>query len=242
MSLHNRYCALGIQNEGQSNNEQGPGDPNHSIPSLLWETVAAEKDVTADSLLWGTKASVSHPDFSLQKFTAYQQIAITMPLRGCWAYWTLQITIYSNTILCRVCGKATLNTQKRLCIPHCNTKSPGAQVMFSSVLPGRGRSSGKRSQIERWMPGYVANAILKVLASTIADLPLEAGSVMSLWDSPEKVEQKAVHQQAVQTYMESIKLDLVGKRILSNREKLGAVSVLETNTCGMPQRHRGVFI
>lgn len=56
--------------------------------------------------------------FSLEKFAANQQIAFTVPLRGCWAWWTLQITICSNTILCRVCGKAGLNNQKRLYIPQ----------------------------------------------------------------------------------------------------------------------------
>lgn len=71
-SLHNRYCALGMQNEGNSNNGQDSGNPNHSIPSLVWGTVSSEKDLIGDSLLWGTKATISHPDFSLEEFTAYQ--------------------------------------------------------------------------------------------------------------------------------------------------------------------------
>lgn len=163
VSLHSKYCALGMHNEGHSNNGQDPGNPNHSIPSLVWETVALEKDVIfGDSLLWAAKAFICHPDFSPEKFTAYQHIAFTMSLQGCWAYWTLQITICYNTILYRVCGKTALNTLKRLYIPQSNIKSLGACPTFSSVLPGRHRSSGKRSQIERWMPGCKADAILKV--------------------------------------------------------------------------------
>lgn len=201
-SIYNRYCDLGMQNEGNSNNEQDPGNPNHSIPSLVWGTVASEKDLIGDSLLWGTKATISHPDFSLEEFTAYRQIAFTRSLRGCWAYWILQITICSNIILCKVCGKTNLNTQKRPYIPHSNTKSPGAQVMFSSVLPGRCRTSGKGSQVmSAWLCGWYHTQGVGFHSCGPA-----FGSCVcaSLWDSPDEMGQKVVRQQAVQNYMENI--------------------------------------
>lgn len=61
--LHDRYCGLGMQNEGHSNNGQDPGNLNHSIPSLVWETVASEKNVIGDSLLRSSKVPISHPGF-----------------------------------------------------------------------------------------------------------------------------------------------------------------------------------
>jgi len=117
-----------------------------------------------------------------------------------------------TTCLSEQCWK---NLEHRRCSPLSSQSEEGVQ------------EGGE--EFNRWTPGSTPGAIHKVLASMM--YLWEAGSVGSWWDSPDQVEQEALHQQTGQSYKDCFKLNLVGEGdgVLSNREEPGAADAWGTN-------------